>query len=175
MYSFIPLPVLTECSALDAWRTRRASHLWLLLAVQRRQWWLKAGTGQWWETRLAAFPGQDIACLSGEAGLFCSNEEFSSQGLRATCRLAGSCHLERGGHCAHPTSSTCSLEQPQDTAAHSSLSCGHSPACPPNAGGLEGESRPPHTGIIPCISVRASSSEFARVHRWPGNIHCIPP
>lgn len=119
-----------------------------------------------------AFPGRDITSLSGEVGLFCSNEEFSSQGLRATCRLAGSCHLERGGHCARPTSSVCSLEQPQDTAAHSSLCCGHSPPSP-NSGGLEVESRPPHTGIIPCISFRASFSEFARAHRCPGNIHCI--
>lgn len=118
-----------------------------------------------------AFPGRDMARLSGEAGLFCSNEELSSQGLRAMCRLAGSCHLERGGHCACPTTSMCSLEQPQDAAAHSSLSCGHSPPALPLPSMqvfLEVESWPPHTGIIPCISFRASFSEFACIIGAPG-------
>lgn len=40
-----------------------------------------------------AFPGRDMARLSGEAGLFCSNEELSSQGLRAMCHWQGAAIL----------------------------------------------------------------------------------
>lgn len=84
MYSFIPLPVLTECplraQLWDASGTRPASH------SRGSCWEPRGGSGAGGRNRPVvgdepgrAFPGRDMAPLSGKAGLFCSNEELSSE------------------------------------------------------------------------------------------------